>query len=259
MKKRLIFGLLIISVLFVSLASCSNLSYSALPYFANFGEPGEIVVTGKAAYLIPGVPAMSRVTVVMNPEGETYGILEGTYTKYLLKKAVSSEEIEINGRSDFDYHYFGFGKTFFSSYDSENMLNTRIKNTKAVIDFEMAARMKKADVAVYAAEPVLSFEDLGVSTERFSLLFITVLNDTLDMEIVMDSMEDAQSFFKLLKNHYFTFKTKLGVPQAQILGMMDATFSKNGDIIRVSNLEDTDYIDFWKAQIMMSGNSKVEN
>lgn len=241
-------------ILVVFLASCSNLSYSSLPYFANFGEPGEIVITGKASYVIPDVPAMSRVTLVMNDAGETYGILEGTYTKYILKKAVSSNEIVINGRSDFDYHYFSFGKTFFSTYDSENMLQSRIKNTKAVLDVDTAAKMKKADVAVYALKPVLEFEDLGVSTEKFELLFITVLNNMLDLSITFDSPESAESFFKLLKNHYYSFKAKLGAPQAEILGRMDATFGKNANIVWITGLEDADYIEFWKSQFMnMSG------
>ncbi len=210
-------------------------------------------MTGKASYLLPDVPMMSRVTLVMNPEGEMYGLMEGTYTKYVLKKAVASGRMEINGRDDFDFLYYGFGKTFFSTYDSENMLETRVKSPKAVLDVETAQLMKNSDAAIYASEPKMSFGALGVTSEKMRLVFITVKTGILNLSVTMDSSGDAESFFRLLKNHYYTFKAKSGASQAEILGIIDATFSRAGSTVSISALEDEEYIEFWKQMFMESG------
>ena len=244
MKKRICLILLFVALL----CSCSTISYTKLPYFANFGLPGEVVLTGKAKYYIPDVPCMERITLVYNQSDEVCGLLEGYYNKFILKQVLSKNNISINGRSDFDYIFYGFGRTFFSTVNADEICEKRVKNGAAVLDIETANKMRNADLAIYANKPDIGYKNLDT-------LVLTVNGDVFSMDVETVSETAASSFLKLLKSDFNTFETKSGIKSEQIFSQIDGHFFLEGTKVSIRELNEPAYLENWVRRIFSHGNN----
>lgn len=235
-------------ILVLLLGSCTMFKDRSLvlPYFANFGESGEIVFTGKASYYIPDTPCIDRITLVFKDE-EINGILEGIYTKLILKQVVKRNNIEINGRSDFDYVYYGFGKTFFSTTNADEHYQNRIKNGKPVIWADTARKMESADWAIYAKQPEIGFNQVDE-------LLITVTGDLFSLECSTASYEFAEALFRLLKSDFNSFMIRQGSGLEDVIRTIQGTFSMEGNVVRITDLDSSEYLENWVRRIFNNGN-----
>ncbi len=244
MKKFLILAF----VLMILVCSCSTVKFSRNkgPEFARFGSAGEIVITGNAKYFLPNVPCVNDMTLVFKGD-EMYGILKGVYSKPVLDRVISRSSVKINDVSDFDYHYYGWGKTFFSTSEAEKQFNERILNGDILISAEDIEKIQGAgEFAIYAYRP-----DIGV--RNVEKLLLAKYADTFNLMVTCEDEKTALSFFKLLKSDFYSFEVKDGISTDLIMTQIDEHFFISDKSVYILDLVADNYLDNWIRRILNYG------
>lgn len=245
-KKLLIVAFTLVLVL----CSCATMHYTktSSPIFAYFGEPGEIVLTGRAEFFLPNVPCLDNITIVYKND-DIYGSLEGMYTKPVLNQVVKHSDIQINGISDFDYCYYNFGKTFFTTSGiASEFFNSRVRNSSVILSADEISKMQSAaEYAIYANSPDIGYKNV----EKFIL---AKNENTFNAMIESSNEKTASSLFKMLKSDFNTFETKAGLSSSETLSLIDNHFVLDGKSVYIIDLASDDYLEYWVRRLFNNGN-----